>query len=452
MIDFPPNPTTGQIFSAAGATWKWDGTKWIYGGSSGSGGASITVSDTPPVNPTQGALWWNSAQGQLYLWYVDPNTAQWVAVTNQMGGAYLPLTGGIMSGPMSLSADPTLALQPVTLQYFNKYPMIGDNRLINGSMSVDQRNNGGSVALGPSVNYVIDRWNTWSSTAGKATAGRALSAASDLAATGFGYCFRYTSLAAYTIPATETYGFGQPIEADLISDFAFGTPGAKPVTLSFWVYSNPVVGTFSGVIQSYATPYRSYPFTFSVPVAQTWTKISVTIPGDTGGSAVWPVNGTAGAMYVIFDMGSGTSQRGPAGAWASATYNGATGAATVFSAPNNLFITGVKLEVGNVATPFNQQTLSKIMSDCQRYYTSISQALIAYLTTGPAGSVLGNSMFFPTRMRAVPTVGLGAPAYTNASALTVNAAMQDSIRLSMNVTAAGNAWAAAIPLQLNAEL
>jgi hypothetical protein len=450
MIDFPANPTIGQIFSAGGATWKWDGTKWVYGGSSGSGGASITVSDTPPANPTQGALWWNSAQGQLYLWYVDPNTAQWVAVTNQMGGAYLPLTGGVMTGPIALSADPAANLQPVTLQYFNKYPMIGDNRLINGAMSVDQRNNGGSVAV--IGGYIIDRWNTWASTTGKATAGRALSAASDLAATGFGYCFRYTSLVAYTVPATEAYGFGQPIEADLISDFAFGTAGAKPITLSFWVYCT-VAGTFGGVIQSYATPYRSYPFTYSIPVANVWIKISITIPGDTGGSAVWPINGTAGAMYVIFDMGSGTSQRGPAGAWATATYNGATGTASLLATNGaNFFITGVKLEIGNVATPFNQQTLSKIMSDCQRYYTSIGQAMLAVLSYAAGVGIIGSSMLYPTRMRAVPTVGLGTPTYSNASALGVNAVLQDSIRLQFTVTAAGSGWAAAIPLQLNAEL
>ena len=68
MIDFPANPTVGQVFQG----WKWDGVKWIPAPSSGgSGGASITVSDTPPPNPTQGALWWESVNGQMYVFYKD---------------------------------------------------------------------------------------------------------------------------------------------------------------------------------------------------------------------------------------------------------------------------------------------------------------------------------------------------------------------------------------------
>ena len=68
MIDFPANPTVGQVFQG----WKWDGVKWISAPSSGgSGGASITVSDTPPPNPTQGALWWESVNGQMYVFYND---------------------------------------------------------------------------------------------------------------------------------------------------------------------------------------------------------------------------------------------------------------------------------------------------------------------------------------------------------------------------------------------
>ena len=56
-------------------------------------GASITVSDTPPSSPSPGALWYDSVGGQLYVWYTDPNTSQWVPTTNQMGGGYLPLQG-----------------------------------------------------------------------------------------------------------------------------------------------------------------------------------------------------------------------------------------------------------------------------------------------------------------------------------------------------------------------
>ena len=94
MIDFPANPTVGQVFQG----WKWDGVKWISAPSSGgSGGASITVSDTPPPNPTQGALWWESVNGQMYVFYTDANSSQWVPTTNQMGGGY-QLSKGVTDG------------------------------------------------------------------------------------------------------------------------------------------------------------------------------------------------------------------------------------------------------------------------------------------------------------------------------------------------------------------
>jgi hypothetical protein len=63
---------------------------------------SITIGATPPVNPAIGSLWWDSVGGQMYIWFNDGNTSQWVAATNQIGGGYLPLTGGVMTGPVAL--------------------------------------------------------------------------------------------------------------------------------------------------------------------------------------------------------------------------------------------------------------------------------------------------------------------------------------------------------------
>lgn len=92
-IDFPSNPVVGSSFTAAGVTWVWDGVKWYMsaltgggGGTPGGGGASITVSDNPPINPVAGALWFNSAVGQLYVYYNDGNSSQWVVVVNAGAG------------------------------------------------------------------------------------------------------------------------------------------------------------------------------------------------------------------------------------------------------------------------------------------------------------------------------------------------------------------------------
>jgi len=70
----PTGGTTGQVLTKTSATNY--ATTWST--PSGGGGASITVSDTAPASPTAGALWWKSDIGQLFLYYQDPNTTQWV--------------------------------------------------------------------------------------------------------------------------------------------------------------------------------------------------------------------------------------------------------------------------------------------------------------------------------------------------------------------------------------
>lgn len=70
------------------------------GGGGGGGGASVTVSDTPPQNAIQGDLWWDSAEGNLYIYYVDPDSNQWVIASPNVGGAE---SGNIFTGPSAPS-------------------------------------------------------------------------------------------------------------------------------------------------------------------------------------------------------------------------------------------------------------------------------------------------------------------------------------------------------------
>ena len=222
-------------------------------------------------------------------------------------------------------------------------------------MRIDQRNNG---ATGTAGGYTIDRWAIAISQLGKGTWGRNLSGSGG--AIGLPYSLGFTSASAYASIAADNFSFYQVIEADNISDFCWGTLNAQPVTLSFWVYSNQT-GTFSGTIRNMPSPpTRSYPFTFNIPTASTWTKVVITIPGDTAGT--WVMSGNAGALQVVFDLGCGSSNRGPAGVWASANYVGAIGGQSIVATnAANIYFSGVKLEVGSVATLFNRQTL------CQEY-------------------------------------------------------------------------------------
>jgi hypothetical protein len=101
MIDFPANPTVGQLFTVGTTTWVWDGAKWTF--SAGGTGVTLTIADVAPANPILGSLWWDSTKGQLYLWYNDGNSSQWAPTTNQLGGGYLPLTGGALSGNLTIN-------------------------------------------------------------------------------------------------------------------------------------------------------------------------------------------------------------------------------------------------------------------------------------------------------------------------------------------------------------
>jgi hypothetical protein len=276
----------------------------------------------------------------------------------------------------------------------------GSNRIINGDMRIDQRNNGASgTANGV---YTVDRWGFNGTQANKFTWGR--SAANPANTGGNAYSLALTSASAYALLAADSFFVNQYIEADYVTDFCWGTSVAQPVTLSFMVWSNQA-GTFGGcIVNQPGPPTRSYPFTFNIPVSGTWTKIIVTIPGDTGGT--WVTSGNANGLAVYFDLGSGATYRGPAGAWANGNYRGATGAVSIVAINGAaLYLTGVKLEVGNVATPFNRKSLAECMADCQRYY-QIGQV---YQSVGgqPAGVGFSAGAMLPVTMRAngiVPTV------------------------------------------------
>ena len=121
-----------------------------------------------------------------------------------------------------------------------------------------------------------------------------------------------TALSAYASAAGDAFRLTQSVEADAITDFAWGTAGAQPVTLSFMALAT-VTGTYGGSIRN-DTNTRSYPFSFSL-VANTWMKIVIIIPGDTAGT--WVLSGNALGLAIAFDLGSGASLRGPANAWAA---------------------------------------------------------------------------------------------------------------------------------------
>ena len=217
----------------------------------------------------------------------------------------------------------------------------------------------------------------------------------------------------------------------MISDFQFGTANAQPVTLSFWAYSNKT-GTHSGSFGNYDAS-RNYPFTYSIPVSGVWTRIVVAIPGDTAGT--WVMAGNAGGAILHFDLGAGSSLRAGAGAWTSTGVIGATGAVSlVATASANWLVTGVKLEIGSVATPFNRQSLAKSMADCQRYY---QQGTAQYYGYHGASSLFATQISLPVSMRAGPTIVYTPALSANATGVQLQVSTLFQLSYNGTVTSTG---------------
>ena len=283
------------------------------------------------------------------------------------------------------------------------------NRIINGAMVIDQRNAGASVtaSVTGANTYTLDRFAYGASVASKFTIQQ--NAGSVTPPIGFNNYLGITSSSAYSSGASDYFYIEQDIEGFNFADLNWGTANAKTVTLSFQVYSS-LTGTFGGSIKN-SSVSRSYPFSFTISSANTWTTISVTIAGDTSGTWVGATNGIG--ARVIFNLGSGSSNLGTAGVWASANYNGSTGATSVVGTSGATFyITGVQLEVGTNATSFDYRPYGTELALCQRYYVKSYAQSVAVPTNGSGGFLRTRSYSgaygafvwnLPVTMRTAPT-------------------------------------------------
>ncbi len=235
------------------------------------------------------------------------------------------------------------------------------NRIINGNMTIDQRNAGASVT--PAADgYTLDRWKYEISQASKFTIQQNKGSVTPPA--GFTNYLGFTTSTAYTVGSGDYFLCEQYIEGFNTADLAWGTANAKTITLSFWVYSS-LTGTFAGNLQNGANA-RFYPFSYTISTANTWEQKTITIVGDTTGT--WSTNNDTGIL-LRFNLGMGSTYLGTAGSWTSSTILGVTGQTNVVGTLNaNWYITGVQLEAGTTATDFENLQYGTQLSVSQRYY------------------------------------------------------------------------------------
>ena len=303
--------------------------------------------------------------------------------------------------------------------------MAGRNRIINGDMRIDQRNAGASVTT--SASYPVDRFKI-------AFLQSTLTAQqSTVVPSGFTNSLQFTNGTGITPAAGETNGFWQSIEGFNISDLAQGTAGASSFTLSFWVRSS-VAGKYAG--RFFGATNSSYVFNYSISQVNTWEYKTVTIPGATTGT--WDTtNGTG--LQLWFDLGSSSDFNTTADVWTSGNLTRTSDSVTWRATSGATFyITGVQLEAGSVATPFEHVDYGEMLRRCQRYCVLLGGtdgethvgAGLWYSTTATV-----YQMRLPVEMRAAPVLTNVSPTvamYTQGSALygaapTLNSVSKSSV-------------------------
>jgi hypothetical protein len=376
----------------------------------GSGNLSWAVANLP----TQGA----GTAGKFLV--SDGTNASWDTVVNQPGDATIDFRVAGASDTNLLFTDSSAdAVGIGTNTPSTKLDVVGSikssadiqsisqnggqlagtrNRIINGATEIDQRNAGASITLTGSALFPVDRFKAIESSDGVMTAQRVTDAPA-----GFKNSVRFTTTTAdATLSATEFVIAYQQIEGNNLVDFSLGTASAKTFTLSFWVKSS-LTGTFGGSFLNSAQN-RSYPYEYSIASANTWEYKTVTLAGDTSGT--WLIDSGVG-IFVMWGLGVGSNLSGTAGAWAGVQYYSATGAVSVIGTVNATWqVTGVQLEIGSVATPFEWRNFQQELAMCQRYYYRIKATAVGddlgagynALTTTARAFVP-----FPVTMRTAPT-------------------------------------------------
>lgn len=306
------------------------------------------------------------------------------------------------------------------------------NRLLNPSMRIDRRALGSPSVTGGNKSFYLDRWQFGS----EVPAGASIQCTTTSGPGVFRSAMRATITGAKTPAATDRHWIAQTIEAATMWDLQYGSTGALPLVLSFWVRGS-TAGTYSVALQAPGF-LRSRIGTFTINLPGTWEYKTIQFGGDTTGT--WSAASTA-FWTVRFDLGSGSSyQSASTGVWlgvdARATPSSIQLCATL---SNYIEITDVQLEQGLTPTALERRpdTLEQMLT--ARYYET-GQFNIA--TYGVAGGTIFQFVPFQTNKRGTPTITRSGETTNNLNTLTQTAALPGFLPSAL-ITATGSAaWSA----------
>jgi len=235
------------------------------------------------------------------------------------------------------------------------------NLIINGAMQVAQRGTSFTLNTSNTEVYTLDRMNTF------CVGGAEITVTQDTDAPDvFTNSVKVTNSTAQTTDASDYTTIGQHIEGYNMSSSGMGTSAAKDVTLSFWVKSS-VTGTYGVTIRAGNAATANYTASYTINSANTWEQKIITFPATSSGTW-YTTNGIGGDVF--WDLGVGSNFTQTAGSWnTSSNKFGLTGGTKLTETASATWqITGVQLEVGSTATPFEHRSYGDELARCQRYY------------------------------------------------------------------------------------
>ena len=285
---------------------------------------------------------------------------------------------------------------------------LGDkNIIINGAMTVNQRGNQTNTS-GSQV-YFVDRWNLFENTG--ALAANLQQSTVVPSGQGFGNsllidCTTVDS----SVAASHISVVRQIIEGQNLQRLAYGTSSAKSLTISFWVRSTKT-GTYVLEIYHYNSSggnSRTQSHSYTISQSDTWQYKTITFSGDTSFA---PDNDNRDTFYVQWGLSAGSDFTSGtlATTWQdNTTANRFVGQVNFFdSTDNNFYLTGVQMEVGDVATPFEHEDIGTTLAKCQRYFFRF-QSDTNYDAFAPAYWLVTTQVYamyeFPVTMRDQPAM------------------------------------------------
>jgi len=306
---------------------------------------------------------------------------------------YLLKSGGTMTGPIVLPADPANALEATPKQYVDAFA--GNNLLINGFIDVSQENGGTAVAPN---GWAADQWLM------QAVAGFTAQSQSGgpLAGGGIDKQLGLISPASYSHAAANSAYFTQYIEGLRFAKVGWGTAGGRPVSLGLWVYSN--AGGVMSVTMRNGGSTRAYVIPLTIP-ANSWVYRTATFPPCPDGA--WPTDNTSCANFFVSFLPTTSLIAAAANSWQPANVIVAPTATQMFTSGTQTgnYIAGVTLIPGS--TPVPQSMCPLMRRDyadelrlCQRYWEKVG------MTMANESGVYGNTAFFKVTKRISPTIAL----------------------------------------------